>query len=340
MVSLKLVQSSNSRIASNLPPGLVAVFVGATNGIGETTLKQFAKHARQPRVYFIGRSQEAADRIKNECKALNSNGEYIFIKADTSLIRNVDDVCRDIKSKEKSINLLFLSTGTLIPGIKTSEGLHFAAALAVHSRNRFIVNLLPLLQKATALRRVVSVFAATYEGPIDMADFQGWNISSLLAQRGHASSIVTLSLEALAKKAPDVSFIHDFPGPVRSGIARGTTGAVMTIMKGALAILGPMIYIPTVESGERHVFLATSAKYPAGAGESVASGVPLTDGETIARGTISKNGSGIYSVDAKGESAGPKVEEFLAQLRKEGLVEKVWKNIEDEFLRITGQEIA
>lgn len=120
MVSLRDVQSSNSRIAAALPPRLVAVFVGATNGIGETTLKQFARHAQQPRVYFIGRSQEAGDRIASECNALNSEGEYIFIKADTSLIRTVDDICLDIKSKEKSVNLLFLSTGTLIPNISMS----------------------------------------------------------------------------------------------------------------------------------------------------------------------------------------------------------------------------
>jgi NADP-dependent 3-hydroxy acid dehydrogenase YdfG len=120
MVSLLDVQSSNSRIASALPPGLVAVFVGATSGIGETTLKQFAKHARRPRVYFVGRSQEAGDRIAAECKALNSEGQYIFIKADTSLIRTVDDICRDIKSKEKSVNLLFLSTGTLIVNVGMS----------------------------------------------------------------------------------------------------------------------------------------------------------------------------------------------------------------------------
>ncbi len=117
MVSLDDVQSSNARIASTLPPGLVAVFAGATNGIGETSLKQFAKHARQPRVYFIGRSQEAGDRIAAECKALNAEGKYIFIKADTSLIRSVDDICRDIKSKEKTVNLLFLTMGTLIAGV-------------------------------------------------------------------------------------------------------------------------------------------------------------------------------------------------------------------------------
>ena len=113
MVSLTEVQSSNSHIASALPPGLVAVFVGATSGIGETSLKQFAKHACRPRVYFLGRSQEAGDRIAAECKTLNADGEYIFIKADLSLIRTVDEICRDIKSKEKVINLLFLTTGTL-----------------------------------------------------------------------------------------------------------------------------------------------------------------------------------------------------------------------------------
>ena len=115
MVSLTEVQSSNSLIPSALPSGLVAVFVGATSGIGETTLKQFAKHTRKPHVYFIGRSQEAGDRIKAECKALNKEGEYVFIKADVSLIKVVDDICRDIKSREQAINLLFLSQGTMVP---------------------------------------------------------------------------------------------------------------------------------------------------------------------------------------------------------------------------------
>ncbi|KAI9869827.1 MAG: hypothetical protein M1830_005049, partial [Pleopsidium flavum] len=82
MVSLDDVRSSNASIASALPAGLVAVFVGATNGIGETTLKQFAKHARQPRVYFLGRSQKAGDRIAAECKTLNAKGEFIFMRAD------------------------------------------------------------------------------------------------------------------------------------------------------------------------------------------------------------------------------------------------------------------
>lgn len=122
MVLLAAVQSSNARIKSVLPPGLVAVFVGATNGIGETTLKQFAKYSRQPCVYFVGRSQEAGDRIAVECKSLNPEGKFIFLKADISLIRTVDNVYWDSKAKEKSINLLFMTQGTLVTGVGMSPG--------------------------------------------------------------------------------------------------------------------------------------------------------------------------------------------------------------------------
>ena len=114
MVSLPLVQSSNALISSTLTPNLVAVVIGASSGIGEATLKQFAKHARQPRAYFVGRSQDAGDRIIAECKALNPEGEFIYLKADVSLIRVVDGVCEDIKAKEKAINILFLSAGVAV----------------------------------------------------------------------------------------------------------------------------------------------------------------------------------------------------------------------------------
>lgn len=339
MVALKAVQSSNSRISSHLPPGLVAVYVGATSGVGEISLKQFAKDARQPRVYFVGRSREAGDRIAAECKALNSEGEYIFVKADTSLIRTVDSVCSDIKSKEKAVNLLFLSTGSLV-STQTSEGLHFGTALITYSRNRFIVNLLPLLQQATALRRVVTAFAAGKEGPVSINDFQAWKVSALSA-RGHASSLVTLSLEALADKAPDVTFIHNFPGPVKSNLLRGGQGAAIFTLNIAFKAIAPMMtWYSNQECGERHLFLATSARYPARSNEDATSGVPLTGEVAVARGTNGKSGSGVYSVNLEGESSGSKVEELLANFRKEGVVGKFWKHIEEEFKRITGLEAA
>lgn len=129
MVSLPDVQASNAQIASALP-GLVAVFVGATSGIGEYSLKEFARHAQKPRVYFVGRSQEAADRIAEECRELNPDGEFIFIKADVSLLNSVDDVCRRIMEKEKTINLLFLTCGSALSGQGQFLSLSLSLALS------------------------------------------------------------------------------------------------------------------------------------------------------------------------------------------------------------------
>lgn len=113
MVAQNIITASNAKIASTLPSGLVGVFIGGTNGIGEYTLKAFAKHVSKPQVIFTGRSQEAADRIVTECKSINPEGSYTFIKADTSTIRKVDEVSEEIKRKVQTINVLFLTTGVL-----------------------------------------------------------------------------------------------------------------------------------------------------------------------------------------------------------------------------------
>lgn len=113
MVSLDIIDSSNDRIRSTLKAGLVAVFVGGTNGVGATTVRQFAKYAAQPRVYIVGRSQEAGDRITAECKELNPEGTFVFLKHETSLMRNVDEICHELASRVQVINLLFLTVGTL-----------------------------------------------------------------------------------------------------------------------------------------------------------------------------------------------------------------------------------
>jgi len=116
MVTLDQIRTSNARIVDCLPTGMVAVFAGGTSGIGEATMKEFTKRTSQPRIYFIGRSEQAARHIKNELRSLNPAGEYHFIKADLSLLQDVDRVCREVRSQESRINLLFLTSGTLITG--------------------------------------------------------------------------------------------------------------------------------------------------------------------------------------------------------------------------------
>lgn len=207
------------------------------------------------------------------------------------------------------------------------------ASLKHHSRARFILNLLPLLKSATGIRRVINILSGSKEGPVNLGDLQGWKVkgTDIVKQRGHSSSILTLILAHFAQQAPTVSFIHDFPGGVKSGIARGTTG----LLSGAMSIinfLGPLLYIPEKESGERHLFYITSARYKAK--EGLEDSVPLPEGVLVASGIDGVEGSGLYSADQKNENAGPEVEELLGRLMKEGLVEKIWRAIEEEYDRI------
>ncbi|GLA65117.1 hypothetical protein AtubIFM56815_002906 [Aspergillus tubingensis] len=331
MVVLADIQSSNVQIATSLPEGMVALFVGATSGIGEATLKQFAKHAARPRLYFVGRKQEAANRIIAECETLNPEGKYIFISADVSLLCNVDEICRHIKDKERALNLLVLTPGIATIHNETPEGLRKITSLLYFARMRFIVNLLPLLQQATSLRRVITVGAAGSEGPIDTADFEGRKLSAPLF-RGHITSLTTVALETLAEKAPTVSFINTHPGAVQTGITREVDNLRMWIVWLALLLFGRWICIPAIESGERHLFVATSAKYPARDGDD---GVPLSEGLVVARGVDGEVGEGVYSVTSDGESLDNAIE-VLKGLREMGIGEIIWRYTESQFKRITG----
>jgi hypothetical protein len=211
-------------------------------------------------------------------------------------------------------------------------------AIQYYARTRLITNLLPNLRQATGLRRVVSVLAGTHEGPIDVNDFQAKNMF-ILRLRGHLVSMTDMALETLADQAPEVTFIQDYPGPVKSGLDREANTLLAWFIGFVLMIIGPLIYIPTRESGERHLFFATSAKYPPRVrSDSIeaSSGVPLSEGVEVASGTDGKVGSGVYSIHWNGEHAGPKVVKLLAGLREQGMKEKVWQHTVGEFDRIIG----
>ncbi|KAF2000179.1 hypothetical protein P154DRAFT_522688 [Amniculicola lignicola CBS 123094] len=331
MVAAAVIRASNSR----LPSHLVAVFVGATSGIGEYNLKAFAKHCPSPRAYFIGRSQPAATRILSELKVLNPAGEYTFIQGDISLLKKVDEVCEEIKSKEKSINILVLSQGTLVMGVDTAEGIHLPAALCMYSRLRFIVNLLPLLQAAPTLRRVVSIFTGSKEGPILSTDWQARNLNgSLIKLRAQGATMHTLALEKIAEKAPDVAFVHDYPGAVRSNIAREGTWAIK-LLGMVVKIFAPLICVPNEVSGERHLYLETSAAYPAKVGGN--DGVAMEEGDQAAKGIEGKLGSGQYSCDQVCDAASDTVVQVLKQARAEGKDKELWEEVQKQFLRITGK---
>ncbi|KAG9503936.1 hypothetical protein J7337_003895 [Fusarium musae] len=277
MVSLSQVRQTNASAAFKLPAGLVGVFAGATAGIGETALKAFTKHTTRPKIYYIGRSQEA----------------------------------------------------------DTEEGLPLVTGLTIYSRNRLAINLLPLLKKARSLRRVISVMAGTHEGKLFSDDIAARNIpfTSIHNSRGHLCSALTLSLQALARQAPEVSFIHNFPGSVDTNLIRSGDGFMMQVMKYwfKVSMTVRRQWLPKEECGERHAWLCLTGRYPGKDGSENG----IKEGE-VAVGIDGNKGSGVYSVDWDGESASGEVVKLLDGFKEEGLVEKVWKDQEKEFVRITG----
>lgn len=216
--------------------------------------------------------------------------------------------------------------------VETTESLPSYIALVYFSRFRFIHNLLSQLQAAPSLRRVVSVFAATMEGDINVDDLDARTMP-FSASGGHITSLISLSHHILAEQAPSVSFIHANPGIVKSGIAREGTGVKIWVFKQVMAWLGPWVQIPEKESGERHLFLGTSARYSARDNKG---GVPVSEGEGIAVGTDGGVGSGNYSVDSMGESAGEKVVALLEGFRNDGTAARLWEHTRSEWIRITG----
>jgi NAD(P)-dependent dehydrogenase (short-subunit alcohol dehydrogenase family) len=119
MVKLTTITAANSAFIKRQP--LTAVFVGATNGIGEFTVRELCKTHGQDgpglRIIMVGRNEKAAQTIMEECKAVCSTTEFHFVKAgDISLLRSVDKACSEIRKvlesvKAPGIDILVQSQG-------------------------------------------------------------------------------------------------------------------------------------------------------------------------------------------------------------------------------------
>jgi NADP-dependent 3-hydroxy acid dehydrogenase YdfG len=114
MVAIKDIRISNAAFKeSKESSGLVAVFVGATSGIGMGTLKALVKNANAPKIYILGRSKSSAATLLNELLSMIPQATLVFIETEVSLMKNVDTACEQIKSDEKKVDILFLSPGYL-----------------------------------------------------------------------------------------------------------------------------------------------------------------------------------------------------------------------------------
>ena len=245
-------------------------------------------------------------------------------------MRNVDELCAELKQRESKIHCLFLTAGfmTLRGRSETPEGIDRKMAVNYYSRIRCIMGMMPLLTAASdsnELSRVITVLAAGSEGDVRVDDLELLHNFTLHACLAHCVVMTDFCIEELAKRFPGTSFSHSYPGTVKTGIANELSGPVRLAVKVMYAVMTPWI-LNVQESGERHFFQMTSQCYPSQKG---AVGVPIPEGLSAMRGTDFQPGSGAYLLDWDGKSCGD--ENVLAKYREMNLGPKIWEHTMQVF---------
>lgn len=320
MVAIEVIQQSN-RLLASLPhtQGLVAVFIGATSGIGLSTLEHFAKSTTAPRIYSTARPKSTASHAEflETLRKSNPSGTYTLLTADASLVSDIDAAVDEVKKSETKVDLLFMSPGFFaFEGRQdTKEGLDPSMSTRYYARLRAVTRLLPLLNNAEARSpRVVSVLAAGEERPLneddlDLRDPQNW---SMWNASHHACTMGTLALEHVARENPRLSIAHCHPGAVATpGLARSNTFG-----------LRPPNPMDQAEAGQRAVFYCTNDRYSVQQQQEQEPGlVPVPDGLEV----LDKTAGGIFLIGPLGESKVKDSEAALSSMRDRDVGEKVWK---------------
>lgn len=275
MVALKDVKASNSTILKQ-HESLTAVFTGATAGIGLATLQAFAKYVPKPKAIIVGRSRSKFDPDLQKLTSINPDGEYIFVEAEISLIKNVDTVCEEIKRHTDTVDRLYMSQGFLHFGGRqdTKEGLDLSISLRYYGRVRFAENLLPIM---TTNARILTVLAGGGEGKVFEDDLDLEKSYSMLNAAGHFTTLTTLTWDNLAFKNPDKAWLHAYPGFVNTGLLGKSNPGVLGFAVGMIEkITAPIFGITAEEAGERMLYYSTADQFAKGSWSIDGNGVPQT----------------------------------------------------------------
>jgi len=154
--------------------------------------------------------------------------------------------------------------------------------------------------------------------------------------RGHVASMITMANNVMAELAPDVSFVHNYPGSVKTAFGKDAKGT-MFVVRTVFNLVGHILikYLPPATCGELQLYGATSARFPPATGDAV--GVPLSNDVFVARGIDGKPDSGSYTINFDCENVSFDVDKHIAKAKAEGVEVKLWAHILDEIKQITGK---
>ncbi len=220
--------------------------------------------------------------------------------------------------------------------VDNADELEDTISLRYYVRMRFVQNLLPLLSSSPS-SRIISIHGAGKEGRLNEADLELKHNFSLRTAAMHTATMNTLALAEIASSHPTISCVHVFPGVVITNawaiLAEEWYAPLRLLFMRVVVPFMELFTVSLQESGERHLFHATSARYPAvGMRDPPNSGVALPKGVEVARGWDQREGSGFYCLNWNGETVGD--ENLFEEYRKKEMGKKIWDHTQEIFDRV------
>lgn len=357
MVKLDVIRTANAALADGTKP-FVAVVAGGTAGIGEATVRALAttfagrgsgdRSRGFLRVYIVGRNREAAQKIVTECETVCSGGVFRFYRGDLSLLKEVDRVCAEIIGIEQreavaiaapaKIDFLVCSQGVLsLTAEETNEGLDKYFSLFYFSRMRLIERFLPLLTASLNGGHVVSVFNSSVQSSVILDDLALRNPGkqTLWKQFAHGVGMTNLFMEELARRNPGhLALCHYHPGYVPTDIANSSNFPwyLKLLLKYVITPLSWPFWVPLEECGQRVLFMASPARFPALESQGISAVGGKVEGVEAAIGIDGKVGSGYYLVTKDDDTFGK--EKKYEELRANGTADKIYQHTMAVFAEI------
>ncbi|CAK7208963.1 hypothetical protein SEUCBS140593_000333 [Sporothrix eucalyptigena] len=329
MVSISDVKASNACATLDTVPR-TSVMYGATDGIGKAFLTRLVATKLPIRVYVVGRNGDRHNAFLDGLRKSSPKAELIWLECQLSQGGDIQKICNDIKSRETSIDLLYMSAGFINAGntkSETEEQHKSSMMLAYYGRVLSMFHLLPLLNASPNSPRVISVLACGNEFAdiyLDDLDLLQPDHMGLVQRSRSLSTYTTISMNRLAHENPRVLFFHHYPGGVNTGLFKKTWGKAWYWP--LLSISISIVAISPEDAGEKVMYMSTSAKY-SGSVKEKGKGIPSTSGQS-ALNMDKANGSGALFLinDKMKELIQDKV---MAELEKKDALNIVWQKALD-----------
>ncbi|KAG5638297.1 hypothetical protein H0H81_000822 [Sphagnurus paluster] len=256
MHPLAAARTANAAFNPTYKP--VAIFVGGTAGIGQGLVEAFSRHTKgNAHIVIVGRNRAAADTIIAALPKPSDNAQYTheFVQCDVTLMKNVESVTKELLTRLPKINFLFMSPGfmTMDGRTETPEGIDRKLAVHYYARWKFVDDLLPALRRANSAgedAKVLSVLAAGKGGEINLDDLGLKKTYSVSNAALAAPTYNDLMLQEFAEKNPGLTFVHSYPGFVKTGLGSSSNSRLVRFGMSALTTLFSPLYTTYQDSGE------------------------------------------------------------------------------------------